>query len=453
MKITDENGNILTIYGTYGADGELRYDALEVKPVVGDTVTIYGIIGQYNGVAQVKNGWIVEHTPAAPEFEEGLNIDIDLDLIGWLEAADLDAIKALLTDGKWAEDAKDWKNATGVVAIQNKVCTDAGINPAINLIWNFGEATEVNTVKLGLYANYNVMIGYPDAKIAVYTSADGKEWTEAGVLDTGLTIESATNGTAVVTLTLDEAVNAQFVKVVLVFPASPFGDQGKPVWEFIGLSEVEFSYVKPVSYVTGNFAEEGLNGVNQFAANAHNIWTGSVASIEWWTKALLQWNDEAQGWEVLKVQGNGKVDWVTEGNQIVIAAHADNGTAVASIAALQVGDIVYIWDIGVATSDKLSADVDCNGGFYTTDATKTGTTAFTYKEKVALAGDVNMDGQITDADYMIIRKLVVGTADAADYTDEQLKLADVNGNGAIDANDYLVVKRHALGTYVIPAWK
>ena len=64
MKIKDANGNILTVYGTYSADGETRYDALEVKPVAGDTVKVYGIIGQYNGTPQMKNGWIVEHTPA-----------------------------------------------------------------------------------------------------------------------------------------------------------------------------------------------------------------------------------------------------------------------------------------------------------------------------------------------------------------------------------------------------
>ncbi|MBO7216002.1 MAG: hypothetical protein J6V84_03290 [Clostridia bacterium] len=67
MKITDDNGNILTIYGTYSADGSLRYDAMEVKPVVGDTVTVYGIIGQYNDVAQLKNGWITAHTPAVDD--------------------------------------------------------------------------------------------------------------------------------------------------------------------------------------------------------------------------------------------------------------------------------------------------------------------------------------------------------------------------------------------------
>ena len=69
MRITDANGNILTIYGTYSADGATRYDALTVKPVAGDTVTIYGIVGQYNGTAQIKNGWITEHVPGEGNTE------------------------------------------------------------------------------------------------------------------------------------------------------------------------------------------------------------------------------------------------------------------------------------------------------------------------------------------------------------------------------------------------
>ena len=61
MKITDENGNILTIYGTYSADGSTRYEAMDVKPVAGDYVVILGVIGQYSGTPQIKNGWIVTH--------------------------------------------------------------------------------------------------------------------------------------------------------------------------------------------------------------------------------------------------------------------------------------------------------------------------------------------------------------------------------------------------------
>ena len=62
MKIKDDAGNILTIYGTYDADGTNRYDAMATQPVAGDTVTIYGVIGQYNDTPQIKNGWIVAHT-------------------------------------------------------------------------------------------------------------------------------------------------------------------------------------------------------------------------------------------------------------------------------------------------------------------------------------------------------------------------------------------------------
>ena len=66
MKITDADGNILTLYGTYDEDGN-RFDAMEVKPAVGDEITIYGVIGQYNGTAQVKNGTF----KTAPATDDG----------------------------------------------------------------------------------------------------------------------------------------------------------------------------------------------------------------------------------------------------------------------------------------------------------------------------------------------------------------------------------------------
>ena len=65
MKIKDSSGNILVIYGTYDSKGVNRYDAMSKKPVAGDTVTVYGVIGQYNDTPQMKNGWITKHTPAS----------------------------------------------------------------------------------------------------------------------------------------------------------------------------------------------------------------------------------------------------------------------------------------------------------------------------------------------------------------------------------------------------
>ena len=59
MYLTDAEGNTFTIYGAYDSNGVNRYDAMTAQPVAGDTVTIYGNVGNYNGAAQIKNGWIV----------------------------------------------------------------------------------------------------------------------------------------------------------------------------------------------------------------------------------------------------------------------------------------------------------------------------------------------------------------------------------------------------------
>ena len=66
MTIKDANNNSLTIYGSYDADGTNRYDAMATKPVAGDTVKLYGIIGKYSTTVQMKNAWIVAHTPGTP---------------------------------------------------------------------------------------------------------------------------------------------------------------------------------------------------------------------------------------------------------------------------------------------------------------------------------------------------------------------------------------------------
>ena len=66
MYIQDGNGNSIFVYGTYSADGSTRYDAMNVKPVAGDTVTLYGVVGNYNG-AQIKDAWLVAHNTTPPE--------------------------------------------------------------------------------------------------------------------------------------------------------------------------------------------------------------------------------------------------------------------------------------------------------------------------------------------------------------------------------------------------
>ena len=60
LYIQDEDGNKLYIYGTYNNDGTVRFDAMTEKPEVGMTITVYGVIGNYNQASQMKNVWVTE---------------------------------------------------------------------------------------------------------------------------------------------------------------------------------------------------------------------------------------------------------------------------------------------------------------------------------------------------------------------------------------------------------
>ena len=62
LTIADEEGNTIYVFGTYSADGSIRYDAMENKPVVGDVVKYCSVVGIYNGTPQLKDARLVAHT-------------------------------------------------------------------------------------------------------------------------------------------------------------------------------------------------------------------------------------------------------------------------------------------------------------------------------------------------------------------------------------------------------
>ena len=78
MYIEDENGNEIYVYGFYNADGSARFDAMENQPAVGDMVTVYAIVGQYNGTIELKNAWMVEHYPSV-DGSVGLSYSLNED--------------------------------------------------------------------------------------------------------------------------------------------------------------------------------------------------------------------------------------------------------------------------------------------------------------------------------------------------------------------------------------
>ena len=78
LKVTDGEGNVLTIYGTYSADGALRYDKMESKPAAGDEVLLYGVLMNYkNNTPEMVNAWIIDFKTGEPDNDEPAQLPAD----------------------------------------------------------------------------------------------------------------------------------------------------------------------------------------------------------------------------------------------------------------------------------------------------------------------------------------------------------------------------------------
>lgn len=76
MTIEDETGSIM-VYGSSNADGSVRYDKMDTKPVAGDEVLIYGTLQNYKGnTKEVQNAWIIDFISNG-KAEEPSNLPAD----------------------------------------------------------------------------------------------------------------------------------------------------------------------------------------------------------------------------------------------------------------------------------------------------------------------------------------------------------------------------------------
>lgn len=62
--------------------------------------------------------------------------------------------------------------------------------------------------------------------------------------------------------------------------------------------------------------------------------------------------------------------------------------------------------------------------------------------KKELLGDVNLDGKLSEEDYLLVKRAIMNVVE---LTPEQLKNADVNENGKVNAIDYILLKRRING--------
>jgi len=77
MVVADETGSI-TVYGTYSADGSLKYSELTDKAFQGDEVLLHCILQNYNGTKEVKNARLIEFKKAEVVIDESKYTDMSI---------------------------------------------------------------------------------------------------------------------------------------------------------------------------------------------------------------------------------------------------------------------------------------------------------------------------------------------------------------------------------------
>lgn len=268
-------------------------------------------------------------------------------------------------------------------------------------------------------------IGAPK-NIKVYVSDDNTNWKEAASLDVSADLyNSAAQDAHTLTATPETAASGRYVKFELTASDT-----------FIFIAEatvnVDFAAIEEGLYLTA-FNKSIL--ADETSIFTSGTITAASHNPKWTQNIWLEWNETLEAYVVTKnVFANGSFsDYTLKEGEIIIAVHHESDVAVMNqnlAKAAKVGDVLVLNGIDI---EKLSTDIG----------------AYFYFEAGYKPGDVNMDGELTATDYLMVRRAVLGLVELDDY---QKKLADANGNGKIDANDYIMVKRAFLGTYTIKGW-
>ncbi|HBL84542.1 MAG: hypothetical protein A2Y17_00935 [Clostridiales bacterium GWF2_38_85] len=253
--VVPENGYVLLCNATPGGDHTQAVIDQFKTIAVGDVVALYNVNLKSLSTAAVKAN-LNQAGFASRRYTAGINNFSNATQIG---VGDL----SLLTDGNKVSDAGAWP-VTGAVLIQDKVCTDAAINPAVDLVLNLGSAKIVDKVLLNLYHNYDVMIGLPkNNRIILSYSNDGVNYTRLGLYTFEGVAATGTRGTIEATLDIPD-VSAKYIGISYDIGPSPFAT--KVVWEFTSLTEAgiverlpEVVYGTEAPNTTGEATNVALN--------------------------------------------------------------------------------------------------------------------------------------------------------------------------------------------------
>lgn len=134
----------------------------------------------------------------------------------------------------------------GIVLFQNTHSTTAGEYPEFSLVVELEKTATITGAVISLYEEANSMIGVPaNGQVTVSYSDDGEDYDLLGEVDLNCLDSNNDWNTNARTIQVetcdvnfDEIFSAKFVKFTFAYGDSPFKNDPKVIWEWMGLSEI-----------------------------------------------------------------------------------------------------------------------------------------------------------------------------------------------------------------------
>ena len=134
----------------------------------------------------------------------------------------------------------------GIVLFQNTHSTTAGEYPEFSLVVELEKTATITGAVISLYEEANSMIGVPaNGQVTVSYSDDGEDYDLLGEVDlkcldsnNDWNTNARTIQVETCDVNFDEIFSAKFVKFTFTYGDSPFKNDPKVIWEWMGLSEI-----------------------------------------------------------------------------------------------------------------------------------------------------------------------------------------------------------------------
>lgn len=134
----------------------------------------------------------------------------------------------------------------GIVLFQNTHSSTAGEYPEFSLIVELEKTATITGAVISLYEEANSMIGVPaNGQVTVSYSDDGEDYDLLGEVDlkcldsnNDWNTNARTIQVETCDVNFDEIFSAKFVKFTFAYGDSPFKDDPKVIWEWMGLTEI-----------------------------------------------------------------------------------------------------------------------------------------------------------------------------------------------------------------------